>query len=437
MTNPSVLIAGGGIGGLATALTLHQVGVSCVVLEAAREMRPLGVGINLQPNAVRELLDLGISSAELDRVGVPAKEWALVGLNGRDIYAEPRGLLAGYRWPQYAVHRGQFHMLLYAKVLERLGPDAVQLGSRVAGYAHGPGGGVTARIEDAEGRTREMGSTILIGADGIHSAIRAQMHPTQPPIHWGGAIMWRGTTIARPIRTGSSFIGLGTHRQRMVIYPISHPDPETGLATINWIAEVTMDSADGWKQSGWFRQVSTQDFLHHFADWRWDWLDVPALIGKADIAFENPMIDRDPIPTWREGPVALLGDAAHAMYPTGSNGASQAIIDARVLGAAMVEHGVNSEALAAYDTKLCGPVSELVLRNRGAGPFGLLNIVDERCGGLFEDIDEVMPPQERAAFVAGYKAAAGFAMERLNAAPPTIPAGARVPNELPSFNAKA
>ena len=152
--------------------------------------------------------------------------------------------------------------------------------------------------------------------------------------------MWRGTTWAKPIRTGASFVGLGTHRQRIVFYPISDPEPQTGVAMINWIAEVTMDNTEGWKQRGWFRQVSVDDFAHHVANWTWDWLDVPALIRQADSAFENPMIDRDPVPTWQDGAVALLGDAAHAMYPTGSNGASQAIVDARVLGAAMLKYGV-------------------------------------------------------------------------------------------------
>ena len=426
MTESPVLIAGGGIGGLATALTLHQIGVPCIVFEAAREMRPLGVGINMQPNAVRELYDLGIGEADLDRVGLPAREWALVGLNGNDIYAEPRGLAAGYNWPQYAVHRGQFHMLLHDRAVERMGPRAVRLGSRVSGYRNHSDGSVSAHIEHADGSVSEENGALLIGADGIHSAVRAQMHPAQPPIHWGGAIMWRGTTWGKPIRSGSSFVGLGTHRQRMVFYPISHPDPQTGLSIINWIAEVTLDNSEGWKQSGWFRQVSTADFIHHFADWIWDWLDVPALIRQADTVFENPMIDRDPVPTWRDGAVALLGDAAHAMYPTGSNGGSQAIVDARILGAAIVEHGVTPEALAAFDEKLCGPISQLILRNRGAGPFGLLNMVDERCGGRFDSIDDVIPPTERTEFMAGYKAAAGFAIEKLNAAPPTIPNGARV-----------
>jgi 5-methylphenazine-1-carboxylate 1-monooxygenase len=426
MSNSKVIIAGGGIGGLAAALTLQQIGVPCVVFEAVREMRPLGVGVNLQPNAVRELFDLGITQADLDRVGLPAREWALVGLNGNDIYAESRGLSAGYKWPQYSAHRGRLHMLLYEKLVQRGGSAAVRLGCRVTGYRKNGDGDVSALVEDASGSASEVRGALLIGADGIHSAVRAQMHAGQPPIHWGGAIMWRGTTWAKPIRTGASFVGLGTHRQRVVFYPISHPDPKTGLSMINWIAEVTMDNAEGWKQSGWFRQVPIEEFAHHFDGWTWDWLDVPSLLGQADCAFENPMIDRDPVPTWVDGPVALLGDAAHAMYPTGSNGASQAIVDGRVLGAAMLEHGIAPAALAAYDAKLCSPISQLVLRNRGAGPFGLLNMVDERCGGTFDNIDDVIPAKERADFMAGYKAAAGLAIEALNKAPPIIARGARV-----------
>ncbi len=426
MTKRPVIIAGGGIGGLATALTLHQIGVPCVVYESVREMKPLGVGINLQPNAVRELYDLGFGADDLDKAGVPAREWALVGLNGHDIYSEPRGLEAGYAWPQYAVHRGLFHTMLFDAFVARAGRDAVRLGARVKAYRK-TADGVAAIIEQAGGTTSEANGALLIGADGIHSAIRAQMHPNQPPIHWGGALMWRGVTMAKPIRTGSSFVGLGTHRHRMVIYPISRPDPDTGLAMINWIAEITLDPSEGWQQTGWFRQVGVSDFAHHFDGWTYDWLDVPALLRGAEIAYENPMIDRDPVSTWRDGPVALMGDAAHAMYPTGSNGASQAIIDARTLGACMVAHGVTEQALAAYDEKLCGPISQVILRNRGAGPFGLLNMVDERCGGVFDNIDDVISPKERGDFMAGYKAAAGFAIETLNKAPRTIPEGVRAP----------
>lgn len=425
MTNARVLIAGGGIGGLSLALTLQQIGVPFTVFESVRELAPLGVGINIQPNAVRELHDLGISETDLDSVGVASREWALVGLNGNDIYSEPRGRLAGYNWQQYAVHRGGFHMMLYRKLVERAGKDCVRLGQRVTGYRI-ENNGVTALIRHSDGSLSEESGTLLIGADGIHSDIRAQMHPTQAPINWGGAIMWRGTTRAKPIRTGSSFVGLGTHKHRMVIYPISPADAQTGLATINWIAEMTIDNSEGWQQSGWFRPVEIDDFISHFADWRYDWLDVPDLLQRSDIAYENPMIDRDPVPTWRDGPVALMGDAAHAMYPTGSNGASQAIIDARTLGAMLIANGVNPTALAAYDDTLCGPVSELILRNRGAGPFGLLNMVDERCGGVFDTIDDVIPPDERAAFMSKYKAAAGFAIAELNAAAPIIPPGAHI-----------
>jgi 2-polyprenyl-6-methoxyphenol hydroxylase-like FAD-dependent oxidoreductase len=426
MSDPRVLIAGGGIGGLTLALTLHQIGVPCAVYESVRNLSPLGVGINMQPNAVRELLDLGIDEDKLNTVGLPAKEWALVGLNGNDIYAEERGLLAGYNWPQYAVHRGEFHMMLYREVLERLGDDAVRLGHRVTGYENNDDGTVTAIVEQRGGDTIRETGTILVGADGIHSAIRAQMHPDQPPIHWGGALMWRGASLGKPIRTGSSFVGLGTHKQRMVIYPISHPDPDTGLALINWIAEVTFDDSDDWKDSGWFQKVGIDDFIHHFEDWTYDWLDVPGLLRGADEAFENPMIDRDPIPTWQDGGVILIGDAAHPMYPTGSNGGSQAVVDTRNLGAALIEYGLSQVALAAFDQKFCGPISEVVLRNRGAGPFGLLNMVDERCGGTFDNIDDVIPPDERREFMAGYKAAAGFAIEGLNKAPRTIAEGAKV-----------
>ncbi|PHP67880.1 flavin-dependent oxidoreductase [Zhengella mangrovi] len=426
MSKPHVLIAGGGIGGLAVALTLNQIGVDCTVFEQVLELKPLGVGINIQPNAVRELYDLGFTADDLDKVGVPAREWALVGLNGNDIYSETRGLLAGYNWPQYAVHRGKFHMMLADAFMARAGTDALRLGARITGYQNNPGGTVTAIVEHADGSvTRETG-TLLIGADGIHSAIRAQMHPDQPPIHWGGAIMWRGTTQGKPIRTGSSFVGLGTHRHRMVIYPISHPDPETGLATINWIAEMTLDNSEGWQSSGWFRPVAVDEFVQNFEGFRYDWLDVPDMLRNADVAYENPMIDRDPVSTWVDGRVALIGDAAHAMYPTGSNGASQAVIDARVLGAAMIDHGVTPEALNAYDGRLCGPVSDLILRNRGAGPFGLLNMVDERCGGEFANIDDVIPAAERTEFMAKYKAAAGFAIEKLNSSGPTIAPGAMV-----------
>ncbi|HEY6823519.1 MAG TPA: flavin-dependent oxidoreductase, partial [Steroidobacteraceae bacterium] len=342
-----------------------------------------------------------------------------------DVYSEPRGLRAGYLWPQYSVHRGGLQMLLYRAVLQRLGPDGVRTGVWVTGYRnHAAGSGVTALVEAREGGRQEIEGSLLIGADGLHSAVRAQMHPGQPPIHWGGAIMWRGVTKGVPIRTGASFVGFGTHRHRVVFYPISRRGPKDGLADINWIAEITVDNAKGWRDGDWNRKVKHEDFLHYFADWTHDWIDIPAMLRGAADVYEYPMIDRDPVPTWVDGRVALLGDAAHVMYPTGSNGGTQAIIDARVLGASLLAHGVTPAALRDYDQRLCKDVSALVLRNRGAGPFGLLSLLDERCGGVFDDIESVIPRAERDEFMRGYKAAAGLAMEKLNASPPILARGA-------------
>jgi 5-methylphenazine-1-carboxylate 1-monooxygenase len=427
MTSSPVLIAGAGIGGLSVALTLHQIGVPCRIFESVAVVKALGVGINLQPNAVRELYELGFGAQALDTIGIQTKEWALVGLNGHDVYTEPRGLLAGYNWPQYSVHRGRLQMLLYRAVLERLGPDTIVTGARVSGYRnHENGDGITALLQSRAGARSEVAGRLLIAADGLHSAVRQQMHPSQPPIQWGGAIMWRGVTRGKPIRTGASFVGLGTHRHRVVFYPISAPDPHTGLADINWIAEITVNNTGGWPDGDWNKQVKHADFMHHFAHWNYDWIDIPAMLRGAHEVFEYPMIDRDPVSSWRDGSAVLLGDAAHVMYPTGSNGASQAIVDARVLGAALLEHGVNATALETYDTQLCPEISPLILRNRGAGPFGLLNLLDDRCGGVFENIDDVIPRAERDEFMHRYKVAAGFAAERLNAAASIIPIDATV-----------
>ena len=424
MTDKKVIIAGGGIGGLTLALTLHQIGVPFLVLETSHTMRPLGVGINIQPNAVREFFELGLTSEVLGTIGVPAKEWALVGLNGREVYSEKRGLDAGYNWPQFAAHRGELLMLLYRTLIERAGAESVMLDARVEKYLKRSSGEVDVSVRGSDGSRFQISGRLLIGADGIHSAVRAQMHPDQPPIHWGGAIMWRGTVRAKPLRTESSFIGLGTHQHRMVIYPISKPAAD-GTVLTNWIAELTVDRNEGWLGNNWFKEVPIESFAHHFESFRYDWLDVPTMLNKSECGYMNPMIDRDPVATWIDGPVALMGDAAHAMYPTGSNGASQAIVDARVIGAAILTRGLTPDALKSYDDQLCKKVSELVLRNRLAGPFGLLDILNDRCGGVFENIDTIIPLEERNEFMSKYKAAAGFAIEALNEAPQTIPSNAK------------
>lgn len=426
MTTPAapVLVAGGGIAGLTMALTCHQIGVPVVVLESVRTLAPLGVGINLQPNAIRELIELGFGE-QLDDIGIEATDWALVGRGGNDVWSEPRGRAAGYRWPQYAVHRGELQMMLYRAVIERLGPDAVRTGHRVVGYRN-TSGGIVAVVDRRDGTTTEVYGSLLIAADGLHSAVRAQMHPGQPEPHWGGQILWRGATPGPPVRSGAAFTLVGTIDQRFVHYPISQVDPDTGLQLQNWIAELTVDTAGGLAGSDWNRRVDIESFLPAFDDWTFDWLDIPGLVRGAPAVWEFPMVDRDPVDRWVDGRVCLVGDAAHVMYPVGSNGASQAIVDARVLGAKFVEFGIDVDALAAFEAQLIEPISALVLRNRGHGPIGILRLVDERCGGYFDDIENVIPRADVEAFMADYKAAAGFAMAELNEAPPTIPPGSGV-----------
>ncbi len=422
----TALIAGGGVAGMTMALTCHQIGVPAVVLESVRSLAHLGVGINLQPNAIRELIDLGLEE-DLNAIGIEATEWALVGRNGNDVWSEPRGRLAGYRWPQYSVHRGELQMLLYRTVLDRMGPDAMRTGHRVTGYRTSPDG-VTALVDTRDGGSTEVSGSVLLAGDGLHSAVRSQMYPDQPEPQWGGAVLWRGASYGPPIRSGASFTLVGSLDQRFIHYPISAPDPETGLQLQNWIAELSFDPSKGWRQSDWNRQVDTDAFLPAFEDWQFDWLDIPSLVRGAPAVWEFPMVDRDPVERWVDGRVCLLGDAAHVMYPVGSNGASQAIIDARVMGAMFLDHGVNSNALEAFESALIEPMSSLVLRNRGNGPVGILGVVDERCGGIFDDINDVIPRAEIEAFMANYKAAAGFAIDQLNSAPSTIAPGAQVVN---------
>lgn len=414
----ALLIAGGGIAGLSVALTCHQLGIPARVFEAVGALKPLGVGINLQPNAVRELLELGLADT-LDAIGVEAQEWALFARNGKEVWSEPRGRLAGYRWPQYSVHRGQLQMALYEAVVERLGPDAVVTGAELVAYENG-GGAVTAKFRCADGSMRRETGELLIGADGIRSAVRAQMHPDEGPPPWNGAVMWRGVSPHAPIRTGNSFVLIGKLAHRFVCYPISRPDPRTGLAAMNWIAEFVVDDDGGWKDSDWNRKAELDEFLPAFMDWKFGWLDAPAIIQGTKDVFVYPMVDRDPVDHWVDGRVLLLGDAAHAMYPTGSNGASQAIVDARILGAKLIEHGVSAAAIEAYEAELLPRLNEVILRNRGAGPIGLLGLVEERCDGRFDHIDDVVPRAEAEEFMARYKTAAGFAKDALNASPPLI-----------------
>ena len=419
----TVIIAGAGIAGLTLGLTLQQIGVPFRIFEAASELKPLGVGINLQPNAVRELFDLGLE-AELDRIGIRTRDYGFYTKTGREIWTEPRGLDAGYRWPQYSLHRGKLQMALYDALVERAGRDCVTPGARATGFENVDGGAVL-RLDAAAGAT-EVHGDLVVAADGIHSAVRRQMRPEEGSPIWGGAVLWRATTEAAPYKSGASMILAGHRTQRIVAYPITPPDPATGLATINWIAELTIDPSRGWRREDWNRRADLGDFLPAFEDWRFDWLDVPALIRGAREVFEYPMVDRDPIERWTDGRVTLMGDAAHPTYPVGSNGASQAIVDARVIGAAFLEHGVGPAALQAYEAVVRPQTERVILANRGSGPDAIMQLVESRCGGVFERIEDVVPHAELAAHAEKYKKIAGFSIAELNARPPLVPAGARV-----------
>lgn len=416
MTDQPVVVAGGGIAGLTLALTLDQIGVPVQVVEATRELRPLGVGINLQPNAVRELLDLGLGD-RLPTIGIATEEYGFYSKSGKEIWVEPRGLLAGYAWPQYSVHRGELQMLLYRTVLERLGPDAVATGTRAVGFTN-ERDHVTVQLETATGATTIDGS-VLIGADGLHSALRAQIVPDEGPPIWSGQLLWRGATRGVPFRTGASMALIGNASQRFVTYPISAPDAD-GVATMNWIAELSFDPSGGWNREDWTRRAAIEDFVDAFADWTFDWIDCPAMVRSTAEVFEYPMVDRDPLERWTHGRMTLMGDAAHIMYPVGSNGASQAIVDARRIGRAFVDHGVGPDALEAYEEEMRPATARMILAARGSGPDAVLQIVEDRCGGDFDDIEDVMPYEERAAFAANFKKTAGFSIEALNASPPIL-----------------
>ncbi len=415
----TVLIAGGGIAGLSLGLTLHQIGVPFRIFEATETIQPMGVGINLQPNAVRELLDLDLGD-QLEEIGVRTRQYGFYSKLGKTIWEEPRGLWAGYAWPQYSVHRGALQMMLYNALLQRAGPDCVETGARAVGFETGKE--ATLLLENGQ---RETGQ-FLIGADGIHSAIRAQMYPDEGEPIWNGRVLWRATTRAPEYFGGAAMVMIGHDDLRLVAYPISQTDND-GMATINWIAEKRFPLDATWKKEDWNRAADIYDFLPDFRDWSFDWIDVPNLIQGAEVVYEYPMVDRDALPRWTQDCVTLIGDAAHPTYPVGSNGASQAIIDARVIGAKFLEHGLAPQALQSYEDDVRPVTTGVGKANRaGGGPDGVLQRVEDLCGGEFDDIDDVIPRAELAAHAEKYKSIAGFSISELNTRPQTIPSGAHI-----------
>lgn len=428
----TVIIAGGGIAGLTLALSLHQIGIAVRLFEQVASPKPLGVGINVQPHAVRELYDLGLA-AEIEAIGLRTREVAYFSRKGGLIWSEPRGIEAGYRWPQFSLHRGALQMLLYQAAMERLPAGSVVTGAAVTGFEPVDGGVVVTVGSDAAPEIVQ--GSVLVACDGIHSSVRRRLFPQEGPPKWGGAVLWRGASIAEPFLTGASMAMIGHEWQKFVTYPISAPDPQTGEAVINWIAELKYEPGAGWNREDWNRKGDLADFMPAFEDWRFDWLDCPALIRRSGGCYEYPMVDRDPLDRWTHGPVTLMGDAAHAMYPIGSNGASQAIVDARTLTRAFLDHGVGEQALQTYEAERRPATSKLVLANRGNGPDQVMQLVEERCGGVFGDISEILSHEELQETASGYKKLAGFDIETLNSLPSTIPSGARAAARSPAMRA--
>jgi 2-polyprenyl-6-methoxyphenol hydroxylase-like FAD-dependent oxidoreductase len=401
-----VIIAGGGIGGLATALSLHAVGINDVVVtEAVDQIRPLGVGINLLPHAVRELTELGLADA-LAEQAVACAELAYHNRFGQRIWSEPRGVAAGYRWPQYSIHRGRLQMLLLGAVVDRLGPAAVRTGHAVAAVDQR-----TDSVSVTFAHGARLGADLLIGADGIASRVRALLHPGEGPPPWNGLVLWRGVTEAPPFLSGRSMIMAGDGVEKFVAYPIRAGGLDGRPALVNWIAERPAEGPTT-ERGDWNGQVDPTAVRRHFDGWRFDWLDVPALISAAPTVYEYPMVDRDPLSSWTYGRVTLLGDAAHAMYPIGSNGASQAILDARVLAYHLANDGL--AGLAAYEEQRRPPTTALCLANRQMGPEIVMKLAHERAPRGFAQVEDVFAPDELAGISAGYKRTAGFDPALLN-----------------------
>jgi 2-polyprenyl-6-methoxyphenol hydroxylase-like FAD-dependent oxidoreductase len=414
----TVLIAGGGIGGLALALSLHQIGVKCRVFESVKEIKPLGVGINVLPHAARELIELGLHEA-LERTSVRTSELAYFSKHGNKIWSEPRGLEAGYKWPQYSIHRGELQFILLNAAIERIGKENVLTGHHVSHWEE-TANGVRAFFADKDGKeiASEEGS-LLIACDGIHSAIRERLLPNEGPPLWSRRILWRGVTIAKPFMTNSSMIMAGYPQVKFVAYPISRPD-ERGEQMINWIAEREFAEDYEWRREDYNRSARLEEFAPWFKDWNFGWLDVPGLIRDAEYCFEYPLVDRDPLERWTYGRVTLLGDAAHPMYPIGSNGSSQAILDARVLAREIQNHGETTAALEAYEAERRPATSQLVLLNRGNGPERVMQMVEERAPNGFKVVTDVLSKEELEEVANNYKRVAGFQVEGLNAKPSIV-----------------
>jgi 2-polyprenyl-6-methoxyphenol hydroxylase-like FAD-dependent oxidoreductase len=413
-----VIVVGGGIGGLSLALSLHQAGIAVRVYEAVRHPAPLGVGINVQPTAVRELTELGLA-CDLARTGIAMQKLSYFTKLGQLIWSEQRGLLAGYKWPQYSIHRGQLQMLLLRAVRERIGSDNFRSGLRLSTFDQSRDR-VTATFADSEFGTVVLDDAdILIGADGIHSTVRRHLYPAEGMPRFAQQVLWRAAIDAEPFLGGDTMIIAGHFHQRIIVYPMG-PGSKPGRLLTNWICQVAVPG-DAPPLEDWNRRVSNEKVLAAFDKWRFPWLDMPALISRASDIYEFPLVDRDPVPAWTFGRVTLIGDAAHPTQPIGSQAGSQAIIDARALTAAFLATSNPVEALERYDSERRPIMNDVTLRNRQFGPETAMQLVEERAPDGFARIDEVISREDLQAIAASFSSAAGLSTEAVNNRPSFVP----------------
>jgi 2-polyprenyl-6-methoxyphenol hydroxylase-like FAD-dependent oxidoreductase len=406
-----VIIVGAGVGGLTLGLALHQAGIACRIYESVPDIRAIGVGINLLPHATKELAALGLEDA-LAKVAIQTTDATFFNRFGQLIYQEPLGRAAGYDHPQFSIHRGDLQMILLDAFRSRAGADRVVTNSHCLAVGQNERG-VTVTFSDGPGGKERFAvqGRAAIACDGINSVIRKQFFPNEGEPRYSGVNMWRGVTRWKPMLSGASMVRAGwLSHGKMVIYPIRAAGDD-GLQLINWVAEI---ETPNYRKRDWNRTGSLDDFIGPFSDWHFDWLDVPAFIRAADSVLEFPMVDQDPLPRWTFNRVTLLGDAAHPMVPRGSNGAGQAILDARALTAALLEHADPAAGLSAYERQRLEATTRIVLTNRTNPPDAILREVFERTHDKpFKAIDEVISREELVALSEGYKRIAGYSKEAL------------------------
>ncbi|KXX79362.1 3-hydroxybenzoate 6-hydroxylase [Madurella mycetomatis] len=426
---PRIIIAGAGIGGLSTALALHAAGFSDIhVFEASATLTTLGVGINLQPSAVLILRNLGLLPALRD-MAIETRELNFYSRHGNPILSEPRGVSAGYEVPQFSIHRGEFQMLLLDAAKARLGADRVHLDHAFVAYEQ-DAASITAKFA-RRGSPNEtpaipsMTGAVLVAADGIKSTARRLLYPKEGPPRFSGRMLWRGCVERDPYLTGASMVWAGHANQKFIAYPISGRAARRGSSLVNWIAELRVRDENDPDltppPTDWTKRVPKERFAGPFAEWSCGGLRMAELIESTDNVFEFPMCDRDPVGQWSFGRLTLLGDAAHAMYPIGSNGATQAIIDAETLAAFLAETantwqqpGVIERALTAYQDVRLPAAAKIVLANRANGPDHVLELAHQRAPDGFANVYDVIPKEELESIGAAYKAVAGFEKEAVN-----------------------